>query len=144
MGSAFASRRGIALACVAAVLLLVALGRWERSRAAEHQLDGMRGIISAISPTGRLDAPSLAAYRVGESVDCLLYRVNRDPVALQVCFDARGRILEAIDRRRASTKYWTLVHDPDAARIRVDRNVVDPLLRDIGALPPGPMRNNGR
>jgi len=120
---------GWALAAVVLAVLLVAVGRWERSRRAREQVDGMRTVLTAV---GRLDNPTLKSFRVLVSFQCLLYERGGSPVALEVCFDPAGRLVEAIDRRGDEPRIWSLRDDPTRSTIRVDRSEVDRLLEREG------------
>jgi hypothetical protein len=131
------SRRRLVLGAAAVVVLLFALvpvGRWERTRHVDRQLSGMRRVVAAVGP---LDSPSLAGYRRLRTFDCLTYRRDLDPFALELCFLDDGRIVEAIDRRSGDPKIWSLRDDSTRANIRADRGEVDMLLRKMGA-PPAP------
>src|SRR6266516_6288194 len=121
------SKRRWALAAVAAVVLaaLVPLGRWEGRRQADSQ---NRGIARLRAAVGRVDSPSLYGYRVLPAFDCLVYRRDGNPYALELCVDFAGRIVEAIDRRRPTRRYYSLRFDRGAATVRVDRGEVDRLL----------------
>src|SRR5581483_12444860 len=82
---------------VAVLIALVPIGRYERRRSNDEQL---RGIALAWKLAGgRPDSGRLAGYRLTAAADCLLYRLGQDPYALELCFDADGRLFEAIDRR---------------------------------------------
>ncbi|MGH3105180.1 MAG: hypothetical protein ACRDN6_13905 [Gaiellaceae bacterium] len=126
------SRRPLAWGLVAAAVLLafVPLGRWERDRRAEEQVQGMQSVLAAIGP---LDNSSLAAFRHFLEFDCLLYRRARSPLALEICVDHEARVIEAIDRRSDEPRIWSLRDDPGRSTIRVDRAEVDRLLRRMGA-----------
>ena len=114
----------LALAAVAAVLLVM-VGRWERDRRADEQSRGMRNVLAAI---GRLDSPSLDAFRVLGSFDCLLYERGANPFALEICVDRKGRVVEAIDRRDGTPEIWSLRDDPTKSSVSVDRSQVERLL----------------
>ena len=116
-------------ACAAALLALIPLGRWERSERAEEQVAGMRTVLAAV---GRLDDPSLSAFRVLTNFRCLLYKRGRNPFALELCVDREGRLIEAIDRRSGSPQFWSLRDDPTRSTIQLDRCRVDRLLRRMG------------
>jgi len=121
-----------ATAAVAALVvlgLLVAIGRWERDRWVRSQVHGMERTRAAIGP---LDSSSLIGYRVLPEFDCLVYRRGRDPYALELCVDGAGRVVQTIDRRRGRT-YYSLQAEPTASTFRVDPEVVEPLLRKMGA-----------
>ena len=122
------NRRITLSALTAAIVLpgaLVSVGRLEESHHARAEVKGMRGVLQEI---GRLDSPSLSAYRRMSDFDCLLYRRGDDPFALEVCVDRRGRLIEAIDRRSGDPRAWSLLEDPGASAIRLDRALVDRLL----------------
>lgn len=125
-------RRRWTVAAVAVVLvlgLLVAIGRWERSRWVRSQVHGMERIRAAIGP---LDSRSLIGYRVLPGFDCLVYRRGPNPYALELCVDGAGRVVQAIDRRGTRT-YYTVQAEPTASTFRVSRRTVDSLLRRMGA-----------
>jgi hypothetical protein len=125
-------RRVVLWVLVAAALLaaLVPIGRWERSRRADEQNRGMRTVVSAVGP---LDSPSLSAFRRNQTFDCLLYRREANPFALELCVDHQARLIEAIDRRGDEPEIWSLRDDPARATISLDRRLVDRLLdRMIG------------
>src|ERR671910_1312203 len=71
-GAAVSPRRlaALGLAALALAALLVAVGRWERTRRADEQNSGMARVLAAIGP---LDSPSLSAFRVLTAFQCLLY-----------------------------------------------------------------------
>src|SRR5207249_5242463 len=97
----FSSRRRWLLGgtlAVAALLALIPVGRWERSRHARHEVAGIRRVLAAI---GSIQQPALDAYRVavGPNMNCLLYRRGSNPFALEFCYDPAGRVLEGYDRR---------------------------------------------
>lgn len=109
---------------------LVAVGRFERSAQATREMNGFRIVQRLIGP---LDSPSLSGYRVFSAFDCLTYRRGKNPFALELCIDRRGRVVEAIDRRRFVRRIWSLRSDPSASTVRVDRREVDRLLHKMGA-----------
>jgi hypothetical protein len=125
-------RRSVALAAVAVVVAaaLVAIGRLERSAQAHREANGFRIVERLIGP---LDSPTLSGYRVFSTFDCLTYRRGTNPVALELCVDRRGRVVEAIDRRQFTRRIWSLRSDPSASTVHVDRAEVDRLLRKMGA-----------
>jgi len=87
---------------------------------------------------GRLDNPSLAAYRIDVDFkfDCLLYRRGSNPYALELCFDRSGRVAETVDRRVGADTISSLREHPQASTIRVDRGEVVGLLKRLGAPAP--------
>jgi hypothetical protein len=111
----------VAAAAIAIVLLaLIPVGRWEARRHARHEVSGIRRVLAAIGP---LDQPSLDAYRKGvgnPGLDCLLYKRGTNPFALEICFDAAGRVIEGYDRRGTGPKIWSLREDPTASTVHID------------------------
>ena len=121
-------RKRVAAAVAAAALvavLLVAVGRWERSRHADEQNDGIARVRQAV---GDLDSPSLAGFRFLARVQCLVYERERNEFALELCVDRDGRVVEAIDRRSGTAKHWSLREEPELADVHVDRAEVVRLL----------------
>jgi hypothetical protein len=127
------SRRTLVWALVAALVLvaLIPLGRWERSRRADEQNEGMRTVVSAVGP---LDSSSLSAFRRNLSFDCLLYKRGRNPFALELCVDPESRLIEAIDRRGDEPEIWSLRDDPGRAALTIDygevRRLVDGMIEE--------------
>jgi hypothetical protein len=113
---------GIALV---ALLVAVAVGRWERARHADRQNDGIARVLSAV---GELDSPSLDGFRFLVKFQCLTYGRGSNDYALELCVDRQGRVVEAIDRRSGEPEWWSLREDPGAANVRVDRPEVERLI----------------
>ena len=118
-----------AAACVVALFALVAIGVWERGHRADTEVAGMRRVLAAVGP---LDNPSLTAFRYFNTFQCLVYRRSGIRLALELCFDGDGRLIEAIDRRSGQPDIWSLRDDPTRSTIRVDRVEVDRLLERMG------------
>jgi hypothetical protein len=121
------TNRTLAWTLAAALLLmaLVPLGRWEQSRRADEQNEGIRMVVSAV---GELAAPSLSAFRHNLNFDCLLYKRGGNPFALELCVDHESRVIEAIDRRGSEPEIWSLRDDPSRSSVIVDRPTVERLL----------------
>lgn len=125
--------RALVLAAVTTVLLLgalVVIGRWERVHQIRTQAAGMRGILHQIGP---LDNPTLAGFRVLPAFDCLTYKRDGNGLALEICVDAVGHVVEAIDRRTIHRRFWTLQFEPAASPVHVDRAEVVRLVRKMEA-----------
>ena len=124
--------RPVAVGAVALLVVaaLVLLARWEGARHAEAEVRGMSETLALIGP---LDSPALSGYRVLPDFDCLVYRRGDNPYALELCVDADGRVVETIDRRQFDRRIRSLREDTTASTLRVDRAVVDRLLRRMGA-----------
>lgn len=125
----------LAVAAVALVALaaLVVVGRWEGRR---HARKENRGIAEIRALVGPLDSPSLDRYRLLTDFSCLLYGRHGNPFALELCIDAEGRVVEAIDRRdRRHPRISSLREDRSAATTRVDRAEVDRLIRKLEESP---------
>jgi hypothetical protein len=119
------TRRAAAAATAAVAVLLVLVGLWERSRHADAEAEGMRSVLAEIGP---LDGPTLSRFRYLPQFQCLLYERGGDPLALELCADVRGRVIEAIDRRRTPPDIWSLREDPARSSLHVDRAQFDRLL----------------
>ena len=117
----------VAVVAVAAALLLV--GNSERTRHANAEVRGMERVLGEIGP---LDGPSLSRFRYLPEFQCLLYRRDGDQLALELCADSDGRVVEAIDRRRYPPKIWSLREDEERSTVLVDRAQFDRLLVRLG------------
>jgi hypothetical protein len=120
----------LAAAAVVVAVALVAVGRWERSREVHREVQGFRVVKGLIGP---LDSPTLSGFRVLPGLDCLTYRRGTNALALELCVDGAGRVVEAIDRRSFDRRIWSLRFDPSSSTARVDRAEVERLLRKMGA-----------
>lgn len=126
-------RRVLLLAAVAGVAVLVVLafvGRSEKRHWIDAQLRGMERVVHLVGP---LDQRSLVGFRVLPQFDCLVYRRGAELLALELCVDRGGHLIEAIDRRGGARIYYDLESDPRAASIRLNRAEVDRVLRKMGA-----------
>jgi len=124
--------RRVTAGLAVAFLVLVGLafvGRWERVQRADEQVRGMGEVRAAVGP---LDGSTLSAFRYLQSFQCLVYRRGSNPLALELCVDAEGRVVEAIDRRSGEPRIWSLRDDPTRSTLRVDRAEVDRLLVRMG------------
>ncbi len=126
------SRRsvGVALAVAVLAVVLVLVGRWEARREADRETNGFHIVQRLIGP---LDSRTLSGFRVFPAFDCLTYRRGKNPFALELCVDASGRVVEAIDRRTFDRRIWSLRFDPALSTDRVERAQVNRLLRKMGA-----------
>ena len=114
---------------LAGIVVTVALGRWERRRYIDRELRGLERVARLVGP---LDQPSLVGYRVLPQFDCLVYRRGHNVLALELCIDRAGRVVEAADRLTGQT-YYSLRADPGDSTLQVDRAEVDRLLRRMHA-----------
>ena len=111
---------------LAVLVAFVAVGRWERQRAADTEMDGMRTVLAALG--GNIVSTRLSGYRYG-APDCLAYYEGKFALALQLCFDSEGRLVEAVDRRPAQPRYYSLQYEPSLSKIRFPRATIDELER---------------
>lgn len=114
------------------MVLLVPLGRWQASRALAADQERIEHIAALAGP---LAGPRLTAYRLS-IYDCLLYRVGKDPFAIELCFDQHGRLVEAIDRRHYGfdPQIGSVRYDPSAAPLTVAPMRVLTLIQRAGGL----------
>lgn len=120
----------VGLVAVGVLVCLALVGRWEKDRWVDSQLRGIARVERLIGP---LDQKALFGFRVLPQFDCLVYQRGVDRLALELCIDAQGRVVQAVDRRGGARRYYDLHSDPGDASIRVDRAEVDRLLRKMGA-----------
>jgi hypothetical protein len=111
----------VAASLAGLALLLVGIGRLERSHHADEQNAGIARVRAAVGP---LDS-SLSGFRFLVRFQCLVYSRGRNKFALELCVDRSGRVVEAIDRRSGETKYWSLREDPELADVHLDRAEVE-------------------
>jgi hypothetical protein len=121
---------GISVAVVVALALLVAVGRWEEHHAARKEMDGMRVVLAAIG--GKIDSPRLSGYRFGPPT-CLAYHTKTMLLALQLCFDGEGRLIQSVDRRPDQPRYSSLEYEPSLSTIRFPPAEIDSLLQKAQA-----------
>jgi hypothetical protein len=123
-------RRLLAWALVGAATAVVfaAVGLSEGHRFEDRQ---QRGIAATVALIGPLDAHEPTIYRQSEGLTCLIYERSKRPYGLEVCVDGRGRVIEAANRLGDATVFWTLVRTPDEAELRVDRTLVDRLVKQV-------------
>lgn len=116
----------LALGAVLGVVALALIGNWERGSRADDQSEGMRRVLELVGP---LDSPELRGFRIMVNFQCLVYERGRNDFALEVCVDAGGRVVEAIDRRDGTPEIWSLRDDRESSEVTVDRALVNDLLR---------------
>ena len=116
-------RRTLALVAAGALVLaaLAAAGRAERARWIESQRDGIHGVLEDVG--GRYLTRSVSdtfddVWRPG--VSCVRYAEGGDPYAMQLCFDPRGRVIEAYDERSGKVVIHDLHVEPEESRLRID------------------------
>jgi hypothetical protein len=114
-----------ALAALLIAGALVVVGRLEARRHADGQNDGIARVRHSV---GALDSSSLSGFRILSTFQCLTYRRGPTRLALELCVDSSGRVIEAIDRRSGEPRYWSLREDPERARVTVDRAEVERLI----------------
>jgi hypothetical protein len=121
----------IAVAAIVVAAILVVVGRWEGARSTRAEAARIDEVVAAAGP---IDGQKLVGYRLAE-LDCLLYRAGKNPYALELCFDPRGRLVEALDRRKGGDpRIGTLRYDPGAAPVVVPPERLLSVFRSVGAL----------
>jgi hypothetical protein len=121
----------IAIGVVVLALLLVVIGRHERSHEQAATSAGIARVRAAIGPS--LSKPGPDDYVLEPGRSCLLYGVGDRTYALELCFDPSGRIVEAVDRRGTTSKFYSLVEEPGAARLHANPKLIDSLLKTLEA-----------
>lgn len=96
---------------VAALVVAIPVGRWERSHAAVSQRAGIEGVRALAGDD--LFGALLRGRAVVGKLDCLLYRNGGYDYALELCFDSSGRLVRAVDARGAGAPVlWDIVSAP--------------------------------
>lgn len=136
-------RRRTLVVALAVMLVLVAvalpLGRREGSAAVRSEQQEIEATLRR-TPAG-IGWQGLAAFRLTPTFDCLLYRVGKNPFALEFCFDGDGRLIEAIDRRNPTSPHFgSLRYDPDASPVRIAPTRLARFFRHIVGLEHVPMQ----
>lgn len=126
MGRRFVA--GVLIASVTAASL-VALGRLEAARAAEAQREGLERAFELVS--NRIAQPN--TYRLSDELACFLYGIGVNAVAVELCFDRSGRLLESSDRRQAQSRVFSLRFAPEEADIVVPTTRLERALRNVVA-----------
>ena len=130
MRSRRAELAALSAVVVVVIVALALVGRWEKHRWVSAQERGQRRVLALVGP---LDQHDLAGFRVLPQFDCLVYRRGAELLALELCVDGRGKLIEAIDRRGGARRYYDLESDPGAATIQLNRAEVDRLLKKMEA-----------
>lgn len=92
-------------------LVLVALGRHERTTERRYTLEGIANVRALVG--NRIGKPD--DFRVGSGLSCLIYPDRGRVFALELCIDAQGRVVEAADRRGSVSRFYTVVEEPSVA-----------------------------
>jgi hypothetical protein len=126
---------GLGCVAVAGLFALVPLGRWERGDADRKEVAALERTRALVGDV--LASPRLAAYRLTTKADCLLYRFGGDPYAVELCFDGRGRLVTAIDRRRRDhTRIASVAYRPSLDPRPAIPQSLFALFQRLGAIPP--------
>jgi hypothetical protein len=97
-----------------ALLVLVPLGKLERSRWIDRENSGLGQIRADVG--ARFARP--AGFRIAPLFACLLYGSEGQSRSRELCFDRSGAIVEAISRRPGrDLQVWTLRSEPSVARL---------------------------
>ena len=97
--------------------------------APKRSCGGCERVLVAIGP---LDNPTLALVPVPDRIPVPRLSASQEPGCARGCFDADGRVVEAIDRRQGDAEIWSLREDPTSSTLRRDRAEVDRLLLRMG------------
>jgi hypothetical protein len=112
---------------VVAFVVLIAVGRHERSSERDRNLDGIAMVRALVG--NRIGHPD--DYRVPAGLSCLLYPDHGRVFALELCIDSSGRIVEAVDRRASISTFYTVVYQPQIARQRLGVAFVSHLISGL-------------
>jgi hypothetical protein len=125
-----------ALALAALVALVFArLGTAERDRAVASQREGIERVRALVGP---LDGPRLTGMRSAlqpTARSCFLYRAGAQPSGYELCWDADGGLVEALDRSRGESelRIWSLLWRPEAAPLHTSGEALERLSAHVQA-----------
>lgn len=111
----------VAALMLVALLALVVVGRWERSRNDRVQNTRMAAVFHRATSEG-LVSKRLDLYRLADTFDCLDYRPPEQPkakAAFELCFDREGRLVQTVERLTYPPRYASLLESPSAATLSV-------------------------
>ena len=132
-------KRVVTLTLVAAGLaaLVVGAGRWQENRNVRQENAAMARLFALAAKQRIPDG-----WRIDGSFRCLLYRQGSNPFAYELCFDPRGALVEAIDRRSGLPVASTLRFQPNRATLHVSSTGLDVVLREMRAFAPTALRGS--
>ena len=117
-------------AAVLTLLLLIFIGRHERSTWQTKQNRGIAAVRRAVGV--KLTDPE--AFRTSPQFACLLYPRGGHSYGLELCFAPSGAIVEAIERTPGlNPKIWTLRSEPGSTTVHENPVLVAHLLDRMGA-----------
>ena len=103
----------VAAACViVAAVLVVIVGRAELASERRKEIDGIALVRS------------LVGGKIAKPVNCLIYESGGRPIALELCADRYGRIVEAVDRRGSLPVFYNITFEPQVATEHIDMHFV--------------------
>jgi hypothetical protein len=132
----FLSARRLRLVAGLAVLAaaIVAVGRYGQHH---EQVATERGIERVRAAIGPLNSPGPSDYILSNpGRTCLLWAAGGRIYALELCIDPQGRVVEAVDRRGLTPKFYSFTSEPGAAKLRISPAVFDALLAKVERGPP--------
>jgi hypothetical protein len=111
----------VAAACViVAAVLVVIVGRAELASERRKEIDGIALVRSLVG--GKIAKP--VNFRVSPDLYCLIYESGGRPIALELCADRYGRIVEAVDRRGSLPVFYNITFEPQVATEHIDMHFV--------------------
>jgi hypothetical protein len=111
----------VVVVAAAALAVLAAAGRAERAHWIHTQRDGMNDVVQTIG--GRFLVRTVSDVwdnNERPGISCVRYSYGGDPYAMQLCFDQRGRMVEAYDERSGAVEIYDLHEEPAESRLRID------------------------
>ena len=120
----------VALAAVAVAVVLVAVGMLERSHEQSYERSGIDRVRAAIGPSLTRPGPTDYLYSPGRT--CLLWAGGGRSYGLELCIDSRGRVVEAVNRSGSTSKFYSLVEEPGAARMHIAPSLFVALVKKLG------------
>jgi hypothetical protein len=119
------------IAIVVAALVLIAVGRFERHQEQASVNRHIEEVRAAIRPSLTRPGPDSYLYSPGRS--CVLYGAAGRSYGLELCVDPEGRVIEAVDRRGATSHFYSLVDEPRAAQLHISPILINSLINRVKA-----------
>lgn len=119
----------VVLGVVVAAVVIVVVGRREHAAEQRYDLEGIAFVRSLVG--ARVAKP--VNYRVESGLYCLLYAVRGRVFALELCSDAQGRLVEAVDRRGTLPIFYSVTSEPSVATERMDLRLVSRAIAKLSA-----------
>jgi hypothetical protein len=128
------SRMRLAVFAVVAAVAVTAAGLLGKHHEQNAMRRGIDEVRVAIGPSLTRPGPTDYLYSPGRT--CLLYGAGGVAYALELCIDSQGRVVEAVDRRGSTPRFYSIVEEPGASPFRISptlfASLVEKVQRSVG------------